>query len=83
MTSSRLSRELHSRGCVSSSGEREGAVNPAASACRGVFDPIKLCADLKSSNPTAPLKTFSISLPHELLKVTRLKKQIRVRQPYL
>ena len=78
MTSSRLALELRERGSVSAVDARGAAVNPDAPAYSSLFDTNKWCADLKSSNQ-ASMKTFSISLPHELLKVTRLKKRPRIR----
>ena len=41
-TSSRLDQELRSRTLLSAGGTRAGAVNPAASACSGVFESKKL-----------------------------------------
>ena len=78
-TSSRLAHELESRTPLSSVRAREVAVNPDAPACSPSFDSNKWCASFRSSNPTAPMKVFSISLPHDLLKITRLKKKVRVR----
>ena len=80
-TSSRLAHELQNRVPASVVGAREGIVNPDAPACRGVFDSMKWCADFSFSNPTS-LTGFPVIIPHELLKITRLKKKVRVKRAY-
>ena len=82
-TESRLADGLQNRMSFTRVTAREGIVNSDAPACNSQFEIKKPCADLSPSNSAeqTPGRLFTVTLPHNLLQVTRLKKRKRIRKP--
>ena len=74
-TTPELTHELSKRFGAALPRAREGAVNPDAPACSPSFGTSKIRRILSSHELPACPPMFSLILPHDLLKGTRLKKR--------
>ena len=74
-TGLQLTRELSNRLGKSLSRRREGAVNPDAPACSPQFGTNEWRRELSHLELLPSPSKFSLILPHDLLRRTRLKKR--------